>query len=311
MIDVALAPAGTDKPTRRVRSARTRRGLVAWGFALPFVVVFAIFMALPVISSLAMSFTDMRGRDLRTPLAVDFVGLDNYAQLFADPVFQQAARNTLYFVGVGLPVTIALACVLAVLLNSGLTWFRSVFRVGFYMPVVTSIVAIAVVWTVLLQPNFGLVNATLAHVGITGPDWLHDETWAMPALIAMTVWRNLGYSTVILLAGLQGIPKDVYEAASLDGAGPVKTFFRITVPLLRPTILFCAVITGIGYLQFFEEPWVMTEGGPQGTTTSVAMVIYQQFGFSKYGYAASMSYVLFVVIVALSLLQFRLLRAKK
>lgn len=303
-------PAGVDQ-SRRLRVKRRRRGLVAWGFALPFTLVFAIFMAFPVISSFGMSLTDMRGRDLKDPLNVDFIGLGNYTALFQDEQFLQAVRVTAIFVVIGLPATLAIALVLASLMNSGLVWFRSVFRVGYYMPVVTSIVAISVVWTILLQKDFGIVNSLLGLVGIDGPDWLHDETWALPSLIAMTVWRNVGYSMVILLAGLQGVPEDLYEAASLDGAGPIQKFRRITVPMLRPTILFCAVITGIGYLQFFEEPFVMTQGGPNGSTTSVAYSVFQQFGFSKYGYASAMSYVLFIAIVILTLLQFRLLRTEK
>jgi multiple sugar transport system permease protein len=294
-----------------VSARRRRTGLAAWGFALPFAVLFAVFMLLPVVSSLYMAFTDMHGADLKTPWAVNFVGLDNFVAVLGDPKFRQAAGNTLYFVGVAMPLTLGIALLLAVLLNSGLVWFRSVFRVGFYAPVVTSIVAVAVVWRFLLQPDFGLVNSTLGMVGIDGPRWLTDEVWAMPSLIVMATWRNVGYSLVILLAGLQGIPRDLYEASAIDGAGAVRQFRSITVPLLRPTLLFCAVITGIGYLQFFEEPFVMTQGGPLGATNSVAYEIFNQFGFGNYGVSAAMSYVLFVAIVILSYLQFRLLRTEK
>lgn len=287
---------------------RRRRGLAAWGFALPFTLLFAVFMLVPVASSLYMAFTDMRGADLKTPFAVNFVGLDNFVAALTDPKFLQAAGNTLYFVGVAMPLTLAIALLLAALLNSGLVWFRSVFRVGFYAPVVTSIVAVAVVWRFLLQPDFGLVNSLLGVIGVEGPRWLTDPTWAMPALIVMATWRNVGFSMVILLAGLQGIPRDLYEASALDGAGAVRTFRSVTVPLLRPTLLFCAVITGIGYLQFFEEPFVMTQGGPLGATNSVAYEIFNQFGFGNYGLSAAMSYILFVAIVILSFLQFRLLR---
>lgn len=307
------APAGgpvTGRGRRPGVDRRRRRGFAAWGFALPFSVLFAVFMIVPVASSLYMAFTDMRGADLKTPFAVDFVGFDNFVEAFTDPTFQQAALNTLYFVGVAMPLTLLIALALAMLLNSGLIWFRSVFRVGFYAPFVTSIVAVAVVWKFLLQPDFGLVNSMLGAVGIDGPHWLTDPTWAMPSLIAMSVWRNIGYSMVILLAGLQGVPRDLYEAASLDGAGALRTARSITIPLLRPTILFCAVITGIGYLQFFEEPFVMTQGGPLGATNSVAYEIFNQFGFGNYGLSAAMSYLLFVAIVILTFLQFRLLRSK-
>jgi multiple sugar transport system permease protein len=290
------------------RAIRRRRALVAWGFALPFMVLFLVFMAGPVLGSFLMSFTDLRSTDLQTPLAVEPVGLDNYARLLSDQVFHQAAFNTAYFVLVGIPLTMALALAAAVGLNSGIRRFSTFFRVGYYLPVVTSIVAVAVVWRFLLQPDYGVVNTVLGWVGIDGPDWLSSTTWAMPSLIVMAAWRNLGYLMVIFLAGLQTIPEHLYEAAELDGAGAWARFRHVTVPLLRPTLLFGAVITGIGYLQFFEEPFVMTQGGPLNSTLSVSYAIYNQFGFGNYSYAAAMGYVLFVAVVALTAVQFRLLR---
>ena len=290
------------------RAIRRRRALVAWGFALPFMVLFLVFMAGPVIGSFLMSFTDLRSIDLQTPLAVDPVGLENYSRLMSDQVFHQAAFNTAYFVVVGIPLTMALALAAAVALNSGIRRFNTFFRVGYYLPVVTSIVAVAVVWRFLLQPDYGVVNTLLGWVGIDGPDWLSSTTWAMPSLIAMAAWRNMGYLMVIFLAGLQTIPEHLYEAAELDGAGPWGRFRHVTFPLLRPTLLFGAVITGIGYLQFFEEPFVMTQGGPLNSTLSVSYHIYNQFGFGNYSYAAAMGYVLFVAVVALPAVQFRLLR---
>lgn len=292
---------------RRARRRRSRQGLVAWGFALPFLLLFGVFVAFPVVASLVMSFTDLRSADLRNPLAVDFVGLENYTRLFRDDVFLQAAANTAYFVLVGVPLTMCLALAVAVGLNRGVTRFRTVFRTGYYLPVVTSIVAIAVVWRFLLEPATGLVNRLLGLVGIEGPNWLASQTWAMPSLIVMAAWRNLGFLMVIFLAGLQAIPGEVYEAASVDGASAWAKFRYVTLPLLRPTLLFGAVITGIGYLQFFEEPFVMTQGGPLNSTLSVAFDIYKQFGFGNYSYAAAMSYVLFVGIVLLTVLEFRLL----
>jgi multiple sugar transport system permease protein len=289
---------------------RRRRGLAAWGFALPFLVLFAIFMAGPVVASLGMSFTDLHSADLRDPLAVNLVGLDNYVRLLHDDLFLQAAFNTLYFVAVGVPLTIVCALALAVLLNSGVNRLRTFFRVGFYLPVVTSIVAVAVVWRLFLQPGTGPVNAFLGLLGIDGPAWLTDPVWAMPALIVMATWRNLGYLMVIFLAGLQAIPRELYEAAEVDGAGAWARFRGVTLPMLRPTMLFGAVITGIGYLQFFEEPLVMTRGGPLNTTLSVSYYIYDQFGFGNYNYATAMSYVLFIAIVVLTVAQFRLLRPK-
>ncbi|BCJ65801.1 carbohydrate ABC transporter permease [Polymorphospora rubra] len=294
-----------DRPAKR--ASKWRRAVTGWAFATPFTALFLVFMALPVVASLAMSVTDLRSTDLRNPLAVNFVGLDNYTRLFGDELFVRSAANTLVFVVVGVPLTMVLALAAASALNSGLIRFRALFRVGFYLPVVTSIVAIAVVWRFLLDPEAGLVNNLLRLVGVDGPAWLGNTDTALPSLIVMAAWRNFGFLMVIFLAGLQGIPQHLYEAATLDGAGRWQQFRNVTVPLLRPTLLFGAVVTGIGFLQVFEEPFVMTQGGPLSSTLSVSYHIYNQFGFGNYGYAAAASYVLFVAIVALSVLQFRLL----
>ena len=289
--------------------SQVRRAVTGWGFALPFAVLFAVFMAVPVLASLVMSFTDIRSTDLRDPLAVDFVGLDNYLRLFDDELFVRAATNTAVFVVLGVPLTMAGALLVALGLNAGVTRFRTVFRVGYYLPVVTSIVAIAVVWRFLLQPDTGLVNTMLGLVGVDGAKWLDDTRTALPTLVVMAAWRNLGFSMVIFLAGLQAIPQDLYEAARIDGAGRWAQFRYVTLPVLRPTLLFVAVVTTIGYVQFFEEPFVMTQGGPLDSTLSMAYHTYNQFGFGSYGYASAMSYVLFLVVVALSIAWFRLLRA--
>lgn len=291
------------------RRARRRRTLVAWGFALPFAIVFAVFMLLPILGSFAMSFTDFTSRDIRTPFAVNFAGLDQYVQLFGDERFLTSLSVTGIFVVVGIPVTIAVALALALALNTGRGKIVSFFRVGFYAPVVTSIVAVAVVWRYILLPD-GLLNNALAVIGIQGPNWLNDTTWALPALILMAVWRNVGTLMVIFLAGLQSIPTDVQEAAVVDGAGPWRRLSSVTLPLLQPTILLGAVLISVGYLQFFEEAFVMTQGGPLDSTLSVAYYTFQQFGFGNYGLASAASYVLFLAIALLSLLQFRLLRSK-
>jgi len=295
---------------RRGWSNRRRLAIAGWLFALPFTALFVAFLAGPILLSLALSFTDLRSADVRDPLAVDVVGLDNYAKLLEDAAFRQAAVNTLIFVGLGVPMTMATGLAAAIGLNSGLVRFRTAFRVGYYLPVVTSIVAIAVIWRSLLEPGTGLINSLLAAVGIAGPNWLQHPTLALPALIIMATWRNLGFLMVIFLAGLQAVPKDLHEAAMLDGAGAWARFRNVTIPILRPTLLFGAVVTGIGYLQVFEEPFVMTQGEPLGNTMTVSYHIFNQFGFGNYGYASAMGYVLFVAVVLLSVLQFRLLRPK-
>lgn len=308
-------PAGTrrsgrDAVTRnRISGARRREGLAAWLFALPFVLVFGVFMLVPLVSSFAMSFTDFLSSDAQTPFSVDFVGFRQYVALFEDPQFRQAMLNTGIVVIFGIPLTMALALALAVALNSGITKFRTLFRVGFYTPVVTSIVAVAVVWRFILQPD-GLLDTMLGWIGISGPNWLQSTTWALPSLIVMTAWRNMGTLMVIFLAGLQNVPREVQEASIMDGAGPWQRFRRITMPLLRPTLLLGAVLLSVAYLQFFEESFVMTQGGPLDSTLSVTYFTYNQFGFGKYGYASAASYVLFAVIAALSTLQFRILRPK-
>jgi multiple sugar transport system permease protein len=286
---------------------RLREAPAAWVLALPFCLLFAALTLWPVLQSLFMSFTDTTRRDLRNPFAVNVIGFDNYATALSDPTFLQAARNTAYFVLVGVPLTLIAGLAAAVALDKGINRLRSFFRLGFYTPVVTSIVAIAVVWRFVLQPE-GLLNTVLGWVGITGPNWLQSQTWSMPALIMMAVWRNFGTAMIIFLAGLQSVPASLQEAASIDGANGWQRFRSITLPLLRPTVLFVSVTTGIGYLQFFEEPFVMTRGGPLDSTLSVSMYTYQQFGFGKYGLASAMSYLLFVVIAIVTAVQFRLLR---
>ncbi|MET7333746.1 sugar ABC transporter permease [Nonomuraea sp. NPDC005650] len=288
---------------------RRRRALAAWLFALPFSVLFALFMVGPLVASLGMSFTDMTGRDLRNPFSVDVVGLANFAELFSDAKFLRAVVNTAYFVGVGVPLTVVVSLLIAMALNNGITRFRTLFRVGFYTPVVTSIVAIAVVWKYILEPG-GLLNQGLAAVGISGPDWLHDTSFAMPSLILMAMWRNMGTLMIVFLAGLQGVPAEVYEAARVDGAGAFQRFRKLTLPLMRPTILLGCVLISVYYFQFFEEAFVMTGGGPLDSTLSITYFTYNEFGYGNYGYASAASYVLAIAIALVTLVQFRLLRPK-
>jgi multiple sugar transport system permease protein len=304
-----IRSAGPERAKPPRWTGRARRTLIAWAFCLPFIALFATFGVWPVISSLSMSVTDITARDIRSPFSVDFVGLAHYTALFGDPTFRRAALNTLYFVAAGIPLTMIIALILAVALNSGIQRAKGLFRVGYFAPVVTSVVAIAVVWRYLYEPD-GMINSVLAVVGIHGPDWLNDPNWSMPALIVMAVWRHFGIPMVIFLAGLQSIPADLLEAARVDGANRWRAFRSVTLPLLRPTTLVVAVLLSIGYLQFFEEPFVMTSGGPLGSTTSISYYAYEQFGFGNYGMASAASYVLVAAIALLSFLQFRIFRAK-
>ena len=304
---------GAAKPPRRSgRSSRNvgqgRAGLL---LSAPFIILFLVFIAWPVIQSMFMSFTDMRISDIRNPFSVDFVGLENYQKAFADPVFRKAAINTAVFVVVGVPLTMACGLAAAVALNKGITRMRAFFRMGFYTPVITSIVAVAVVWRFLLQPDSGLVNTALGWIGIDGPNWLGDTRTALLSLIIMATWRNFGTSMIIFLAGLQSVPDELLEAGAIDGASTWQRFWYITFPLLRPTLLFVLVTTTIGYLQFFEEPFIMTDGGPLNSTISASMYTYRQFGYGNYGVAGAMAYLTFIVIAIVTAIQFRLTREKE
>lgn len=289
--------------------SRVKPHLTGWLFALPFVAVFAVFLAIPILASFVLSFTNFGIANIQDWFSADLVGVDNYTQLFDDEKFQKAARNTGVFVLFGVPLTIALGLAAAVGLNQALGRLVGVFRVGYYLPVVTSIVAIAVVWRYLLAPDAGLINLALDAVGIDGPNWLGQRSTALGSIVALGVWRNLGFDMVIFLAALQGIDPALNEAARVDGARAWHIFRRITVPMLRPAILFLTVITTAGYLQLFEEPFVMTGGGPLDSTLSVSMYVYQQgFSFLNLGYASAIAYALFVAIIVLAAIQFRLLR---
>jgi ABC-type sugar transport system permease subunit len=287
-----------------------RDDLVGWAFAAPFVILFVVFLAFPILASFLLSFTSFGLRDIANPVGTSVIGIKNYVDLLADPKFWKALFNTFYFVVVGVPVTLAIGLLIATALSRGVTRFRTAFRVGYYLPVITSIVAIAVVWRFLLNPDSGLINMLLGGLGIKGPAWLADPVFAMPSIIAMAVWRNLGFAMVVFLAGLQTIPSSLYESASIDGAGRWQAFRYVTIPMLRPTILFMTVITTIGYLQLFEEPFVMTLGGPLDSTLSITMYMYQQgFTFFHQGYASAIAYVLFVIVALIAFLQFKFLRS--
>ncbi len=307
----ALAQRGVAEAQASGSTRRWREDLIGWAFAAPFVILFGIFLAFPILASFLLSFTSFGLRDLTNPIGATFVGLQNYLDVFADSTFWTSLLNTAYFVLVGVPLTLVLGLLIANALNRGVTRFRTAFRVGYYLPVITSIVAIAVVWRFLLAPDAGLINMVLSGLGIKGPDWLADPVFAMPSIIAMAVWRNLGFAMVVFLAGMQAIPTSLYEAAAIDGAGRWQAFRYVTIPMLRPTILFMTVITTIGYLQLFEEPFVMTDGGPLDKTLSVTMYMFRQgFRFFHQGYASAIAYLLFVIVAIVAFLQFRFLRSE-
>ncbi len=288
--------------------SQTRALLVFLGPALAAI---GVFFFLPVLAALLMSFTDFDIYSLGDIRYARFVGFRNYTQLFADPLFWKALGNTLYFLIVGGPLSVAVSLGAALLLNSKLVRYKPMFRFIYFMPVVTTLVAIAVVWRYVYHPRFGLLNAAMTALGFSPIDWLGDPQWAMPALIMMAIWKNFGYNMIIFIAGLQNIPASLYEAASIDGAGPVQQFFKITLPMLAPTTLFISIITMIGYFQFFAEPYVMTQGGPLNSTLSIVLLMYQQgFRWWNMGYSAALAFILFAMILVVSVLQTRLQRQK-
>ena len=279
---------------------RRRRTILAWGFALPFVVVFCVFMLIPLLSSMAMSFTDITSKDLRTPFNVNFVGLDQYIALFHDRRFLHALGVTGIFVLVGLPITMVIALAFAVALNKGSKHLNAFFRAVFYAPVVASVVAVSVVWRYILQKD-GLLNSLLAVFGIAGPDWLHDTRYALPALMVMTIWRNMGTLMIIFLAGLQAIPEDLYEAARIDGASRWAQFRHVTLPQLGPVLLLVGILTMAGYFQLFAEPYVMTQGGPLESTKSVLYLMYEEgFKWWNLGNASAVAFLLFILMTAVT-----------
>ncbi len=293
----------------RRRPRATRRTAVAWLFLAPFTLVFVLYTLIPTASALGFSLTDLQGMDLRHPFEVDFIGLANYVRLFQDPVFRQDLVNTAVFVAVGVPLTMGIGFALAVALNSGIRRLRGVLRTIFFAPVVTNVVAVAMIWQYAFNAN-GTVNTVLGGLGFAGPNWLGDQQSAMPVVILLGVWRNFGTAMVLFLAGLQSIPQDVYEAASLDGAGWWRSLRHITLPLLAPTTLMVSVLLTVFYLQVFDEPYLLTNGGPLGSTESVALYTYHEFGAGEFGMSSAASFVMLALVAVVSVVQFRMLRPR-
>ncbi|MDW7680130.1 MAG: sugar ABC transporter permease [bacterium] len=273
-------------------------------FIAPALLTLLIFFFLPVSEAFLMSLTDFDIYSLSSLKRARFIFLNNYLQLINDPIFWKALFNTCYFVLVGGPLTILMSLFTAIALNSKLLRFKKFFRLAFFMPVVTSLVAVAVVWRYLYHPRFGVINYFLSFLGIDSIDWLGDPKWAMPALIILAVWKNFGYHMMIFLAGLQTIPDYLYEAARIDGAGWWRQLTNVTIPQLAPTTFFVTIMTIIGYFQFFAEPYIMTQGGPLNSTLSIVLYLYQHgFRWWRMGYASAIAFVLFFIVFFLAMLQ--------
>ncbi|HEY9839294.1 MAG TPA: sugar ABC transporter permease [Candidatus Obscuribacterales bacterium] len=268
---------------------------------LPSLLGVGIFTAIPVLSSFALSFARW---NMLSP--AKFVGLQNYLALFADPLFWKVMLNTFNYAIVEVLLEVPIALGLAVAMNQP-GWLSKAFRTVYFLPVVTSMVAIALVWNWIYDPQYGLLNAALKTIGLQPMEWLFNPKTALPALILLGVWKNVGYSMVIFLAGLQTIPEELYEAASLDGANAWQKFRNITLPQMGPTLFFVSVMATITAFQVFDPIYIMTQGGPENSTSTAVYWLYQNaFEFFNVGRASAIAYMLFFVILTLTMIQWSL-----
>ncbi len=287
----------------------SRRPPAAWWFLAPALAAIALFFLVPVLASLLLSLTDFDIYAIGDPGTVRFTGLRNYRRLLGDVSFWTALRNTLVFVGIGGPLSLAVSLGGALLVDAPAVRLRGFFRTVYFLPVVTTLVAVAVVWRALYHPRVGPLAVLFEALGLPAVDWLGAPRFAMPAIILMAVWKNFGFNLVIFLAGLQAIPERLYEAARIDGADAWQQLRHVTLPMLAPTFVFVSISTAIGYFQLFAEPYVMTHGGPSDATLSIVLLMYREgFRWWNLGYAAAVAFVLFLLILAASALQLRLQR---
>jgi multiple sugar transport system permease protein len=295
------------RPGRAQRVARdVRKEWSAYAFLSPGLILFIVFTLFALIFAFYLSFHEWSLIDKNKP----FVGLDNYRDVSNDTRFRRAIANTFYFTGGSVPVTMFVGLLVAMLLNQPIR-FRGFFRAAFFLPVVTPFVVVAILWKWIYNGDFGLFNYYLQKIGVISHPllWLADPNLAMPSVIIMSIWSGIGFSMVIYLAGLQSIPEELYEAAKVDGAGPLRRFWHITLPLLTPTTLFLLVIGIIGSLQVFTQIFIMTNGGPVERTTTMVYYIYlSAFKFYEFGYATALAFFLFAMVFILTLFQLRLYR---
>ncbi|MEU3663492.1 sugar ABC transporter permease [Streptomyces sp. NPDC032940] len=286
------------------RRRRRRTALIGWTFILPNFLGFALLTLVPVLGALAVSFTHWDSYS-----SPRWAGLDNFRRLWNDANFWTALENTCYYAAGHIPLTLAVSLGLAVLLNQKMRGVK-VLRTAFFFPYITSLVAVAVVWNMLLSPEVGPVNQFLRAVGVDDPPgWTTSPDWAMPALIVTSVWRDMGYYMVLFLAGLQTVPAELYEAARVDGAGPWKRFWHVTLPNLRPTTFFVTVMVTIQSFKVFDLVQVMTEGGPGRSTLVLSQLIFREgITHGRFGYSSAVSLALFVICLVITAVQFRIQR---
>ncbi len=290
-------------PRRRMNPIVRREMIAAFLFLLPTVLGFLIFIAGPLIASISLSFFRW---DIFHP--AKFIGLENYKSLFRDPRALIILRNTLFFTGGAVSLNLAIALLLALAINRKLcAVLRYFFRTTYFFPVITSLASVSIIWQFLLNSEFGPINYYLVQLGLPRIRWITSSRWALRSLILLDVWKNVGFNMVLFLAGLQNIPRQLYEAATVDGASRLQKFWSITLPMLSPTTFFATIIAFIGALQIFDSPFVITAGGPGDSSRSLVMYIYENgFRFFKMGYASAVAMLLFVVILTLTVIQFKL-----
>ncbi|MCI2048102.1 MAG: sugar ABC transporter permease [Lachnospiraceae bacterium] len=286
---------------KRIRVKYRKKEVISgYLFILPSLAIFMVFMIVPIFMGLYISFTDYDGFK-----KMDFVGVQNYVDMFKDSYFLVSFKNNIFYTLFTVPATLILALLLAVAVNRGIRG-SAVFKTLFFFPYITSMVAVGIIWTLLFNPTVGPINNLLRSFGISNPPgWLLSTTWALPAVMIVTVWKWMGYYMIIFLAGLQGIPKQLYEAAEVDGAGRVKKFFNITLPLLSPTTFLVLILLIINSFQVFDLINIMTEGGPGRATNVLVYRIYQEgFKYMHFGYASAEAYFLFAIILIVTGIQF-------
>lgn len=290
----------------------SNRTSAAYLFLAPALTAIFAFFFIPVIAAFVISFTDFDIYSLSNISNARFIGLKNYINLFNDSLFWKALGNTFIYVIIAGPLSISVSLSAALLLNSKLVRFKSIFRLSYFLPVVTTLIAVSIIWRFIYHPKFGILNYLLDLFGINPIDWLGDPNFALPAIILMSVWKSFGYNMIIFIAGLQNIPQYLYEAAELEGASGWQKFKAITIPMLAPTTLFISIITMIGFFQLFAEPYIMTQGGPLNSTLSIVLYLYNEgFRWWNMGYSAAIAFVLFFIIFIATIIQFKIQKSSE
>jgi multiple sugar transport system permease protein len=300
---VRLSPATPAPRRRRGMTTGLQQTINGWAFlALP-IVLFVVFLLVPMVVAAVLSFSDYSIVD-----ELSWVGVENYAKVFGDPFFWVALRNTAYYTVMYVPLGIVVALATALLLNRS-SRATKVMRTLFYIPVVSSSVATASIWFWLLNPQYGIFNVVLGWFGIDGPAWLYESQWAMPSIVAMSVWAGFGGNMIIFLGGLQGVPRDLYEAAQLDGAGAWRSFWHVTLPGISKTMFLVSTLLIIGSFQVFDQAFILTKGGPGNATVTIVYYIYDKgFGALEMGYASALSFILFAIILVFTVINVRINR---